>query len=143
MSNEKKPGKDYIGVGVGGMILNEKGEILMLKRSEYSSNDAGLWNRPGGTVEYSETLEDAVIRETKEEAGLDTKVIRLLGYTDHLSNSQHWVVVGFLLEMKDNQAPKNMEPDKHDEIGWFPLDKLPKDIAKPTRDGIKQYLSRT
>ena len=136
-----KPGKDYIGVGVGGMILNKKGEILLLKRVGNSSNDAGQWNRPGGTVEFGESLENAVIRETREEVGLDTKVVSLLGYTDHIANGQHWVSVGFLLKLINGHEPINMEPDKHDEIGWFALDKLPQNLAQPTRDGVEQYLS--
>lgn len=123
------------------MIVNGKGETLLLKRAANSKNDQGLWNRPGGTVEYGERLEEAVIRETKEETGLDTKVLCLLGYTDHIANDQHWVVAGFLLEIIGRQKPKNMEPDKHDEIGWFALDKLPKSVARPTQDGIKQYLT--
>ena len=64
---EPKPGRDYIGVGVGAMVRNDAGEMLLGLRSSNSRNDAGNWTAPGGCVEFGETLENAVIRETKEE----------------------------------------------------------------------------
>ena len=60
-----KIGLDYIGVGVGAFILNEKKELLLLKR--LSSPEKGCWSIPGGKLEMFETLKDATIRETKEE----------------------------------------------------------------------------
>jgi 8-oxo-dGTP diphosphatase len=83
-----------------------------------------------------------VKREVREELGVEIEIIRFLGFTNHIieSEKQHWISLGFLAKIKHGE-PINKEPDKHDEIGWFDLKKLPEKISKPTREGIKQYLS--
>jgi ADP-ribose pyrophosphatase YjhB (NUDIX family) len=50
-----KAGKDFIGVGVGATILNNKNEILLLKRRQTISEErttSGMWSIPGGEVEF-------------------------------------------------------------------------------------------
>jgi len=53
------------------VILNAKDEALILKRSPGDYWCAGKWGYPGGKLDAGETAEEAVIRETKEEANLD------------------------------------------------------------------------
>lgn len=55
---------------VAAALTNEAGEILLQKRPEGRSM-AGLWEFPGGKVEAGETPESALIREIKEELGID------------------------------------------------------------------------
>ena len=135
-----KIGKDYIGVGCGALIIDESGEkTFLLKRSNNSKNGRGEWNRPGGTVEFGEKLEEAVKREIREEVGVEIKILKPLGYTDHLAENEHWISFGFLARVESG-VPKNMEPDKHDEVGWYNFNQLPNNLAQPTEDGINQYL---
>ncbi|MEJ5328459.1 MAG: NUDIX hydrolase, partial [Candidatus Bathyarchaeia archaeon] len=63
-------------VGVGAIIL-EGGKILLAKRK--STPGEGKWAVPGGLVELGETVEQAVIREVKEETGLDVAIVRKIG----------------------------------------------------------------
>lgn len=64
--------------GGSALVVNENGAILMQRRS-----DSGNWSFPGGVMDIGETLEQCVIRETKEETGLDITITGLLGiYTD-------------------------------------------------------------
>ncbi|RDI63937.1 NUDIX domain-containing protein [Nocardia pseudobrasiliensis] len=64
--------------GGSALVVDEAGDVLMQRRS-----DSGNWSLPGGTMEIGETLEQCVIRETKEECGLDIEITGLLGiYTD-------------------------------------------------------------
>jgi 8-oxo-dGTP diphosphatase len=60
-------------VAVGGIVENEHGEILLVKTRN------GGWVFPGGQVEVGENLEDALIREIKEESGIDISVTSLIG----------------------------------------------------------------
>lgn len=59
----------------GACITNEKGEILLQKRSATEN----IWGLPGGAVEIGESIEETAIREIKEETGLDIKVEYLIG----------------------------------------------------------------
>ncbi|MGQ4601608.1 NUDIX domain-containing protein [Nocardia sp. R6R-6] len=64
--------------GGSALVVDDHGAILMQRRS-----DSGNWSFPGGIMEIGETLEQCVIRETKEETGLDIEIAGLLGiYTD-------------------------------------------------------------
>lgn len=60
-------------VAVGGIVENEQGEILLVKTLH------GGWVYPGGQVEVGENLIDALIREVKEESGIDIIVTTLIG----------------------------------------------------------------
>ena len=61
--------KPYI-ISVYALVLNEKGEFLLLRRSENSHTNPGKWDLPGGKVNPDETLKEAVVREVGEETGI-------------------------------------------------------------------------
>ena len=73
-----KIGTDCIGVGAGALIVNEKNETLLQKRTDKTRNRAGFWAKPGGGVEFGDKIEDTVIREIKEELGVDIEIIKFL-----------------------------------------------------------------
>lgn len=135
------PGVDYVGVGCGALIMNDKNETLLQKRGKNSRNQVGYWSKPGGKVEFSETVEDAIRREIKEELGIDIELIRSLGFMDHVmkEEGQHWLSINYLAKIVRGE-PKNMEPDKHDEVRWFSLDNLPENLTQTTSEAIEEYL---
>lgn len=60
------------------VIADERGRVLLQRRA-----DSGNWALPGGTMEIGETLEQCVVREVREETGLDIEITGLVGvYTD-------------------------------------------------------------
>jgi 8-oxo-dGTP diphosphatase len=61
--------KPYI-VSVYAVIRNEKGEFLLLRRSENSRTNPGKWDLPGGKVNPDESLKEGVVREVWEETGI-------------------------------------------------------------------------
>ncbi|GAB3157047.1 NUDIX domain-containing protein [Micromonospora sonneratiae] len=64
--------------GGSALVIDDQGRVLMQCRA-----DSGNWSLPGGTMEIGETLQQCVIREVREETGLDIEVTGLLGiYTD-------------------------------------------------------------
>lgn len=135
------PGVDYIGVGCGALIINNKNKTLLLKRGIKSRNQAGYWSKPGGTVEFGEKIEDAIKREIKEEFDIDIELIKFLGFTNHIikEENQHWLSISYLARIIKG-APRNMEPHKHDEIGWFSFDNLPEKLTETTGELIEEYL---
>lgn len=131
-------GKDYIGVGCGAFIINDKDELLLQLRNKAPERE--YWSIPGGKVELFETFEKAVKREVKEETGVDVEVIRLLGICDHIikNEEKHWVSPSFLCKMVMGE-PRIMEPTKHLDMKWFSLDELPEKITITTQDAVKHY----
>jgi hypothetical protein len=62
-----KRGIDYIGVGVGAIIVDPAGRLFLARRGPCARNERGLWEFPGGSVEFGETLVQALRREMCEE----------------------------------------------------------------------------
>ena len=127
-----RAGIDYIGVGVGAAIFNDKGEIFITKRGSKAKNERGKWEIPGGSVQFGETFEQAVKREIKEELGIEIKVLEMLKIWDHIipEDKQHWVAPTYICKIIKG-TPKIKEPDKCEAIGWFTpseAEKLPLSI---------------
>ena len=60
-------------VSVAGLVSNDNGEILLINSPRRG------WEYPGGMVEPGETFQDALIREIKEETGVDVEIIGFIG----------------------------------------------------------------
>lgn len=133
-----KPGKDYIGVGVGAVILREKKILLLLRKK---APEAGCWTIPGGKVEFGETVEEAILREVKEEIGAEGRIIAPLGVTNHILKEErtHFVAPRFLVEILND--PQNMEPQSHEEMRWFPIDELPTNVTMTTQMALSAFLT--
>ena len=136
-----KIGTDCIGVGCGALIINDRGETLLLKRTSKTRNEAGFWSKPGGGVEFGEKIEDALKREIKEELGVEVEITKFLGFTDSImkAENQHWVSFNYLAKIAKGE-PKNLEPEKHEEMKWFKFTELPENINEYTLEAIKEYL---
>lgn len=78
------------------IIITDDEKVVLVKRNFDPYKDH--WALPGGIVEYGETVEDAVVREAKEETGLDIKPEKLAGvYSDPGRDPRgHFVSVCFL-----------------------------------------------
>lgn len=123
-------------LGVDGVVIKE-GHVLLVERKHEPF--AGCMTLPGGFVEYRERLEDAVRRETFEETGIKTKIIRLIGIYDNPKRDPrgHLVSTAFLLKVtggkiKDSNETKNVK--------FYPLDRLPElgfDHEKMIMDALK------
>ena len=61
-----KRGIDYIGVGVGAIIVDNRGRLFLARRGIKAKNERGLWEFPGGSVEFGETMAAALRREMRE-----------------------------------------------------------------------------
>ena len=98
-------------VGVGGAVVRD-GRLLFVRRA--SRRGHGNWQVPGGFVEPDETIEDAVVREVAEEAGVEAVVEGVLGvrsrYDEDSGNSLY--VVLLLRGLTEEPTPDGREVDR-------------------------------
>lgn len=107
-------------VGVGGAVVRD--ECLLLVRRA-SRRGRGNWQIPGGFIEPDETIEQAVVREVAEEAGVTAEVRGVLGlrsrYAADIGNSLY--VVLLLHPLSGEPKPDGHEVDR---AGYFTLEEI-------------------
>ncbi len=135
--------KKYPKVGVGVMIQNEQGQVLLGLRQ--GSHGAGEWSFPGGHLDFGETIFNCAQRETKEETGLDIDDFELISVADEMrylkSDGKHYLNIG-IKAIYQGGDPKIMESDKCLEWKWFNLENLPDKLFQGTELTLKNYSSQ-
>lgn len=87
--------QDYIfNIRITGILI-ENNEILLVKQK---LSDKRNWSLPGGRLERGETLSQGLIREMKEETGLDVELVRMLYVCDVASSSNTILHITFLIK---------------------------------------------
>jgi 8-oxo-dGTP diphosphatase len=106
---------------VDGVIFNDN-EILLVKRNKEPFK--GRWALPGGFVEYNEKVEDAIVREIKEETGVNAEIKELIGvYSDPKRDPRgHTITIVFLLEIISGKIKGG---DDASDANFFDLKQLP------------------
>lgn len=124
-------------VGVGVLIFNQKGEMLLGKRKNAHGN--ALWGNPGGHLEFGESLEDCAKREVLEETGLNVGSPVFVAVTNDVfkEEDKHYISIFMKVIITESQTVHNLEPHKTEEWKWFSLDRLPSPLFPP----IKRLLS--
>jgi ADP-ribose pyrophosphatase YjhB (NUDIX family) len=113
-----------------------QGGLVMVRRA--IEPGYGLWVVPGGFVDLGETLEEAVVRETREEAGLEVRVVRLLNaYSYHTSRV---VVLAYVTEGLNGSVTPG---DEELEARVFRPEEIPWDLIpfRSTHDALREYLN--
>ncbi|MEM3378643.1 MAG: NUDIX hydrolase [Candidatus Bathyarchaeia archaeon] len=126
-------------VGVGAIIIKD-GKILLEKRK--SAPAKGEWSVPGGLVELGESIEQAVIREVKEETGLDVASPRLVDVIDHISLDEkgavkyHFVIIDYFVSVTGGELRAASDAD---DLKWVPLDEVEQyDLTESFRRFFRQ-----
>lgn len=104
-----------IDVAVKGVILYQN-KALILKRSNYDGVGAGTWECVGGKINFGEELEHALIRENKEDAGIDVIIDKLLYATSFKPVPSRQVIVITYKCKTDSDKVKLSE--EHSEYLW-------------------------
>lgn len=132
-----------IGVGVGVMILRE-GKVLLGQRhpnKEKASSELqgqGQWTMPGGKLDPGESFEEAALRETKEETGLDLQKVEVLCVNNDIAGEAHYVTIG-LLGTDFEGEPEVMEPDTIVRWEWFDPEDLPSPMYRASTKVLRNY----
>jgi len=130
-SFDLKKGVDFIGVTCVFYCHDGKGNLLMHKRSKNCRDEQGRWDPGAGSMEFGETFFETAKREINEEYSVIPKNVQFWGASNVLrlngKKRTHWIALLFTAEVNPKKV-KIGEPEKMDEIGFFPLSKLPKSL---------------
>lgn len=104
-------------VGVGAVIVNE-GRVLLVRRGTEPLR--GKWSIPGGLIEIGESLRDAVVRETREETGLEVEPLELIELLDRIHREgdrvrYHYVIADYLCHVTGGALKAASDAD---EVRW-------------------------
>lgn len=105
------------GVAVKALIKNNKGEYLILKKSSIEDINPNTYDLPGGRIEFKEKPEEAVLREVKEETGLDVEIVKIFNCWSFVKDDNFQLVgIDFICNLIGGVETLSKE---HDEIIWI------------------------
>lgn len=125
-------------------IENNEEYILLQKRQNTGILDGFYDCSCCGHLEEGETLKEGIIRESKEELGIDIAASDLeICSTMHASfkNGGEYLLITFHTN-KYKGTPKIMEPNKCSDLKWFKINDLPIDLADTRRISIENYKNK-
>lgn len=130
-------------VSAGGVVRKiENGEVFVALVRELGKPD---WVLPKGHIEKDETIEEAAIREIREETGLkNIKIIKKLGVKERLSfdGDEYKTIHYFLCDRAGNSelSQEIIDGANRLEAKWFPLDNLPELFWNEQKEVISENL---
>lgn len=120
----------------------ENGKEYILLQRRYNT---GIWDgyydvSCAGHLEKGETLLQAIIRETKEEIGIDLNSKNIeFSSTIHAHFAESEYILGVFVCSKWEGEPQILEPNKCDKLHWFSIDELPNNMAEARKKMIDNY----
>lgn len=110
------------GVASKAVIINEEGKYLFVKKSSTEDINPNTYEFPGGRIEFGENPEEALMREIKEEIGLDINIITAFN-TWSFTKGEDFQLVGvdFLCTVKGGEEKLSEE---HESIQWANIEEI-------------------
>ena len=102
-------------------ILDDQQRCLLVRRSAFNRNFIGCWEWPGGKVDDGEDFAMALLREAREETGLELEITGLAGATQfEMPKAQ---VVLLCMEARITGGEIKLS-EEHDDLAWVPLGEI-------------------
>lgn len=127
-------------LAIGVVIKNNQDKILLVqeKRDKYYEKAKDTWGLPAGKVEWTESIEDGLRREMREELNIEIKPIGILGLYQYLRDNSQCLGVALLAELVGS-GDINYSQDEVRDVRWMSIDEiLNSDIE--FRYGVKEVL---
>jgi 8-oxo-dGTP pyrophosphatase MutT (NUDIX family) len=123
------------------LVLRRDGKVLLLRRFNTGYED-GNYSMVAGHVDAGETFTGAIIREAKEEAGIDIdpknlKVVHVMHRDSKESDGLNERIDIFLEATQWSGDIENKESHKCDDLSWFDITNLPENIIPYVRKAVE------
>jgi mutator protein MutT len=117
-------------------IRREGGQqvLLSVRHAPGVAGVDGKWELPGGKIEFVETPEQALVREIREEIGIEIKPLRLLPHL-HVWEYEH-AVQQVVLAGYDCEVKKESKPTDGEDVRWFDIGAIDFATTAPRHPGI-------
>lgn len=129
--NEKKRPK-----GVVGVTIFKDGKVLIGKRTRTASHGKSEYSFPGGHMEFNESFEESIKRETLEESGVKIKNIK---FSCVVNITIYNVILIGLIANWEKGRPRSLPDENIGDWDWYSLDNLPSPLFYPTKILIDAY----
>jgi ADP-ribose pyrophosphatase YjhB (NUDIX family) len=118
-------------------LMVKDGKVLLVNHRKHGRS---YWVLPGGHVEFGETLEQALVREMKEELALDVAVGALVIVHDFITDDRH--VVNNTFRVESQSSDFRVTPEHALKAArWVPLDELPSlDLLPPMAKALRSVI---
>ncbi len=128
---------------VGGLIFDDDGKVLLVRTRKWSN----LYGVPGGKVDYGETMQDAFVREAKEETGLDIDNVEFVMNQDCIEHPEfyrprHFLLVNYSAKAKGLQPAVKLNHESEAYLWVAIRDAEGLALNGPTRTLIEKILER-
>jgi 8-oxo-dGTP diphosphatase len=130
-------------VGIGAVLICDR-KILLEKRKNEPGK--GKWSIPGGLVELGENAEQTVIREVKEETGLEVEKPEHIDVVDNITRDAngeikyHFVIIDYFVKLKGGTMKAMSDAE---ELRWVTFDEVEKyDLTKTFREFFTRNMQK-
>ena len=127
MDKEEAHDKNLLHNEVGIFIINDKKEILLQKRSANKRFNPNKWGLCAGHVDAYETLEEAALREIKEEVGLDVSIEELIPYGEKevtIKDSNSHITYFYYVKCNKKEDEFIIQEEELSKVKWFNIDEI-------------------
>lgn len=108
-------------VAVGAIVTNDEGQLLLIQRA-----DSGVWLYPTGWCDVGYSAPEVVVKEVKEETGIDADVVRLIGVLDGMRlGASRTPLYSLVFLCRAVGGAIDFHPLECLDAGWFDRDNLP------------------
>lgn len=118
-----KKDRGKVWLGVAGVVVNREGKWLVVNKTYGGLK--GVWSLPAGFVNVGETADEAVVREIKEETGIDVEVTGLIGLrTGVIRNEISDNMAIFCCKQQDEHQPTIIQEEELFDAKWITLEEI-------------------
>jgi 8-oxo-dGTP diphosphatase len=121
-------------------LIERDGRLLMIRRSADRDHAPGEWECGSGRVEAGEEPRDAVIREAREETGLDVEIVGAVEAFHYYRGParEEAICIAYHCRVRGGEVRLSNE---HDAAEWVPLDRVAAiPVSQPLRDCLTRFL---
>lgn len=115
-------------VGVGGIVINEKNEVLVIQEKYCAPAFDGFWKIPTGFILESEEIYTGAVREVKEETGIDTKFVEVLAFRHAQNMAFEKSDLFFVCVLKPLSTEIKVDDQEIEAARWMPFQEF---VAQP------------